>query len=141
MSRYQDIREYLVQCTVAIYFYLYYNEEYQFRSKCFCYWHFLATWIFKLIYLLKLCPIFGTSLLIQFSKFNNFLWICCFLGKIFQILYPLLESSTTRIAISMYIHCSTTYTETVFCSMSGVFVCQCLEFFWHLSKMENYFNI
>ena len=25
MSSYQDIREYLVQCTVAIYFYLYYN--------------------------------------------------------------------------------------------------------------------
>ena len=28
VSRYQDIREYLVQCTVAIYFYLYYNDQY-----------------------------------------------------------------------------------------------------------------
>ena len=36
----------------------------------------------------------------QNSKFNNFLWVCWFLGKnIFLILYPLLENSTTRIAI------------------------------------------
>jgi hypothetical protein len=27
VSSYQDIREYLVQCTVAIYFYLYYNGK------------------------------------------------------------------------------------------------------------------
>jgi hypothetical protein len=32
--------------------------------------------------------------LIQFSKFNNFLWVCWFL-----ILYPPFENSTTRIAI------------------------------------------
>ena len=35
----------------------------------------------------------------QFSNFNNFLWICWFKVKIFSILYPPLENSTTRIAI------------------------------------------
>ena len=43
--------------------------------------HFLITSIFKSLYFLKLCPIFDTSLLHQFSKFNNFLWVCWFLGK------------------------------------------------------------
>ena len=37
--------------------------------------------IFKSLYFLKWCPIFDTSPLIQFSKFNNFLWVCWFLGK------------------------------------------------------------
>ena len=36
---------------------------------------------FKSLYLLKWCPIFDTSPLTQFSKFNNFLWACWFLGK------------------------------------------------------------
>ena len=33
VSSHQDIREYLVQCTVAIYIYLYYNESW--KQKCF----------------------------------------------------------------------------------------------------------
>ena len=37
--------------------------------------------IFKSLYLLKWCPIFDTSPLTQFSKFNNFLWVCWFFGK------------------------------------------------------------
>ena len=39
------------------------------------------TSIFKSLYLLKWCPIFDTSPLTQLSKFNNFLWVCWFLGK------------------------------------------------------------
>ena len=45
------------------------------------YVHFLITSIFKSLYFLKWCPIFDTSPLTQFSKFNNFLWVCWFLGK------------------------------------------------------------
>ena len=56
-------------------------KEYQFRSTSFCYWHFLITSIFKSLYFLKWCPIFDTSPLTQVSKFNNFLWVCWFLGK------------------------------------------------------------
>ena len=37
--------------------------------------------IFKSLYFLKWCPIFDTSPWTQFSKFNNFLWVCWFLGK------------------------------------------------------------
>ena len=33
VSSYQDIREYLVQCTIAIYFYLCYNGKYQISEK------------------------------------------------------------------------------------------------------------
>ena len=47
----------------------------------FSYWHFLITSIFKSLNFLKWCPIFDTSPLTQFSKFNNFLWVCWFLGK------------------------------------------------------------
>ena len=47
----------------------------------FCYWHFLITSIFRSLYSLKWCPVFDTFPLIQFSKFNNFLWVCWFLGK------------------------------------------------------------
>ena len=43
--------------------------------------HFLITSIFKSLYFLKWCPIFVTSPLNQFSKFNNFLRVCWFLGK------------------------------------------------------------
>ena len=43
--------------------------------------HFLITSIFQLLYFLKWFPIFVTSPLTQFSKFNNFLWVCWFLGK------------------------------------------------------------
>jgi hypothetical protein len=34
VSSYQDIREYLVQCTVAIYFYLYYNVAHTIDCVC-----------------------------------------------------------------------------------------------------------
>ena len=47
----------------------------------FCYWHFLIASIFKSLSLLKWCPIFKTSPLTQFPKFDNFLWVCWFLGK------------------------------------------------------------
>ena len=42
---------------------------------------FLIASIFRSIYFLKWCPIFDTSPLTQFSNFNNFLWVCWFLGK------------------------------------------------------------
>ena len=44
--------------------------------------------IFKSLYFLKWCPIFDTSPLIQFSKFNKFLWVCWFLGKNLSNLVP-----------------------------------------------------
>ena len=42
---------------------------------------FFDNLIFKSLYFLKWCPIFDTSPLTKFSKFNNFLWVCWFLGK------------------------------------------------------------
>jgi hypothetical protein len=36
---------------------------------------------FRSLYFLKWCPICDTSPLTQFSKFNNFFWVCWFLGK------------------------------------------------------------
>ena len=36
---------------------------------------------FQITLLLKLCPIFDSSPLIQNSKFNSFLWVCWFLCK------------------------------------------------------------
>ena len=59
----------------------------------FCFWYFLIT------LLLKWYPIFDSSPLHKFSKFNNFLWACWFLDKFFLILYPLLKKSTTCITI------------------------------------------
>ena len=50
-------------------------EEYQFRSTCF------VIDIFWVALLLKWCPIFDSLPLHQFSKFNNFLWVCWSLGK------------------------------------------------------------
>ena len=41
----------------------------------------MVTSIFKSLCLVKWCPIFDTSPLTQFSKFNNFLQVCWFLGK------------------------------------------------------------
>jgi hypothetical protein len=50
---------------------------------------FLDNINFKSLYFLKWCPIFDTSPFTQFSKFNNFLWVCWFLGKnIFNFVYP-----------------------------------------------------
>ena len=58
--------------------------------------HFL--WLAYLIksafksYFLKWCPTFDISALHQFSKFNNFLWVCWFLGKnIFNFVSPTLK--------------------------------------------------
>ena len=42
----------------------------------------MMTSISKSLYFLKWCPIFDSSPLHQFSKFNNFLWVCWLLGKI-----------------------------------------------------------
>ena len=47
----------------SIFFFI---KEYQFRST-----FFVIDKIFKSLYLLKWCPIFDTSPLTQFSKFNN----------------------------------------------------------------------
>ena len=49
--------------------------------------------------------LFGTSPLTQFSKFNNFLWVCWFLGKNLSNFVPPFENSTTRIAITIQIYC------------------------------------
>ena len=43
--------------------------------------NFLITSIFKSLYFLKWCPIFDSSPLLQFSKFNDFLCVCWFLVK------------------------------------------------------------
>ena len=74
-------------------------EEYECRSKFFCYWHFLITPIFKSLYFLKWRLIFDSLPLLKFSQVNNLIWI----AKIFLILYPSLENSTTGIAI-VYSH-------------------------------------
>ena len=46
----------------------------------------------------KMMPNFYTNPLNKFSKFNNFLWVCYFLGKNLSNLYPPFENSTPRIA-------------------------------------------
>ena len=63
------------------------------QEHIFCYWHFLITSIFKSLYLLKWCPIFDTSPLHQFSKFNNFIWLqLIFRQKPFHFCIPGLET-------------------------------------------------
>ena len=60
------------------------NDRYVSVSAHFFSWKNIVFWItsiFKSLYFLKWCPIFETYPLHQFSKFNNFLWICWFLGK------------------------------------------------------------
>ena len=55
-------------------------EEYQCRTTIFVKYifdNFKIEWLLFLKWLL----IFDTSPLTQFSKFNNFLWVCWFLGK------------------------------------------------------------
>ena len=44
-------------------------------------WHFLITSIFKSLYFLKWCQLLTARHLLQFSKFNNFLWVSWFLCK------------------------------------------------------------
>ena len=70
------------------------SDKYQFRST------FLLRSIFKSFYFLKWCPIFDTSPLTWFSKFNNVLWVCWFLDKNLSNFVPPFENSTTRIAIT-----------------------------------------
>ena len=48
----------------------------------------LITSMFKSLHSLKWCPIFWTSSLTQFSKFNHFLWVCWFLGKNLSTFVP-----------------------------------------------------
>ena len=52
--------------------------------------------------------LFDTSPLTQFSKFNNFLWLCWFLGKNISNFAPPIWISTTRIAITStnIFHCA-----------------------------------
>ena len=50
---------------IRIFFNFFFIEEYQFRSTFF----------------VLIISIFNTSPLHQFSKFNNFLWVCWFLSK------------------------------------------------------------
>ena len=73
---------------IGIFLNLFFMEEYQFRNTVFCYWHFLIASIFNSLYFLKWCPIFDSASLHQFSKFNNFLWICWF----FQFFIPRLNT-------------------------------------------------
>jgi hypothetical protein len=57
-------------------------KEYEFRST-----------FFELLYFLKWCPCFDSSPLIQFSKFNNFIWLqLIFSQKPFQFCFPLLKT-------------------------------------------------
>ena len=56
---------------------------------------FLIISIFKSLYFLKWYSIFHSSPLLQFSKFNNFIW----LQLIFSHFVSLLENSTTGIAM------------------------------------------
>ena len=81
-------------------------EDYEFRSTFF-YWHFLKTSIFKSLYYLKWCPIFDSSPLFQFSKFNNFIWLQLIFSQKPFYFYPSLENSTTGIAIVVEFECPT----------------------------------
>ena len=65
----------------------FFHWEILIQEHNFCYWHFLITSTFKSLYFLKWCPVFDTSPSTQFSKFNNFLWACQFLVKIFLIFH------------------------------------------------------
>ena len=60
----------------------------------------------------KWCLIFDTSLLVQFSKFNNFLWVCWFLGKNLSSFVPPLENSTTHITYANEKEVPTTFLFT-----------------------------
>ena len=57
------------------------NFLYQKLSESFSIFFHWRISIFKSLYFLKWCPIFFTSPLTQLKKFNNFLWVCWFLGK------------------------------------------------------------
>ena len=70
----------------------------------FCFWHFLITSIFKSLYLVEWCPIFDNSPLTQFSKFNNFLWVCWFLGKNLSNFVPPAWKLNNPYSHNMYSH-------------------------------------
>ena len=58
-------------------FLFFFIAEYQFKNIFFVFDNIN----FKSIWFLKWFPIFDTSPLTRFSKSNNFLWVCWFLGK------------------------------------------------------------
>ena len=53
----------------------------------------------KFVFVSQILTLFGTSTLIQNSKFNNFLLVCWFLCKNLSNFVPPLENSTTHITI------------------------------------------
>ena len=75
--------------------------------------------------------LFDTSPLTQFSKFNNFLWVCWFL-----VLYPPFENSTTRIAIMHH------PLESIYCwqiCLWSSFVFTFVKFI-HLTQLNRYYK-
>ena len=66
-------------------------EKYKFRITFFV--------ILKLPYFLKWCPIFDSSPLLQFSKFNDFLCVCWILARNLSNFVSLSWNSTTSIVI------------------------------------------
>ena len=98
-----------------------------------CYWHFLI--IFKSLCFLQWCPIFDSSPLIQNSKFS-YGYVDSY-AKIFLILYPPFENSTTRIAI-MYIHMK--WLEISYFSQNETFLCK-YETVWRPSCDINFCQV
>ena len=64
---------------IGMFLNFFFIEKYQFRST------FVDNINFWITLLLKWCPIFDSSPLHQFSKFNNFHWVCWFVGKTISI--------------------------------------------------------
>ena len=58
--------------------------------------------------------LFDTSPLIQFSKFNNFLWVCWFLGKNLSNFVPLVWKLHNRYCHNMYLYISCDKVISVF---------------------------
>ena len=68
-----------------------FSISFSMKNTIFCYWHFLKI---PFTYFLKGCPIFESSLLHQFAKFNNFLWVLMliFRQKYIQFCTPHLKT-------------------------------------------------
>ena len=81
MGMCQKVPKFSMSKIIRIFLNFFFHWRISILEHIFFFWHFLITSIFKSLYLLKSCPIFDTSPLTQFSKFNNFLWVCWFLGK------------------------------------------------------------
>ena len=88
---------------IRIFLNFFFIEEYPFRSTFFVIDIFLITSIFKSLYFLKWCPIFDTSPLTQFWKFNNFLWVCWFLAKNLSNFLPTIWKLHNLYCYSMYV--------------------------------------